>query len=199
MTTVIVVALSTGLAYAIARLEWRLQKVALAYVLTGLLIPVYAALIPLYIYLHHVVNILGPRLTLVIPYIALGLPVSVLSRGGFVRHLPYELEEAAVLDGCSTLQLLVRIIMPVSLPAIAVAATFTFLACWNELLFALVFLNFPGQQTAPVSLLRFTGTFGNNWVFELAGITLAVIPTLVIYLGLQRYIMEGVLRGSSVG
>jgi raffinose/stachyose/melibiose transport system permease protein len=199
VTTVIVVALSTGLAYAIARLEWRLQRIALVYVLTGLLMPVYAALIPLYIYLHHVEGLLGPRLTLVIPYIALGLPVSVLILVGYFRQLPNELEEAAVLDGCSTLQLLVRVVMPVSLPAIAVAATFTFLACWNELLFALVFLNFPNDQTAPVSLLRFTGTFGNNWVFELAGITLAVIPTLVIYLGLQRYIMEGVLRGSSVG
>ncbi len=199
VTTAIVVALAAGLAYAIARLEWRLQRVALVYVLSGLLMPVYAATIPLYIYLHHIIGFLGPRLTLVIPYIALGMPTSVLILVGYFRQLPDELEEAAVLDGCSTLALLRRVILPVSLPAISVAATFTFLACWNELMFALVFLNFPDQQTAPVSLLRFTGTFGNNWVYELAGITLAIIPTLIIYLGLQRYIMEGVLRGSSVG
>lgn len=199
VATVITIALSSGFAYAVARMEWRLQRVALVYVLSGLLIPVYAALVPLYIYLHPVSEVIGPRLTLVIPYIALGMPVSVLLLSSYFRQLPNELEEAAILDGCSTATLLLRIILPVSLPSVVVAATFTFLTCWNELLFALVFLNYPAEQTAPLSLLKYTGTFGNNWVFELAGITLAVIPTLLIYLGLQRYIMEGMLRGASIG
>lgn len=199
VATVITIALSSGFAYAVARLEWRLQRVALVYVMSGLLIPVYAALVPLYIYLHPISEVIGPRLTLVIPYIALGMPVSVLLLTSYFRQLPNELEEAAVLDGCSTPRLLLRIILPVSLPSVVVAATFTFLTCWNELLFALVFLNYPAEQTAPLSLLKYTGTFGNNWVFELAGITLAVIPTLLIYLGLQRYIMEGMLRGASIG
>ena len=199
LTTAIVLVLSSGLAYAIARLEWKLQKIALGYVLSGLLMPVYAALVPLYIYLHPVEAVLGPGVTLVIPYIALGMPVSVLLLVGYFRQLPYSLEEAALLDGATTLQTLVRIIVPISLPSVVVAATFTFLNCWNELLFALVFITAPGEQTAPVSLLQYTGTFGNNWVFELAGITLAVIPTLLIYLGLQRHIMEGMLKGASVG
>ena len=199
VATVITIALSAGFAYAVARLEWRLQRIALVYVMSGLLIPVYAALVPLYIYLHPVSDVIGPRLTLVIPYIALGMPVSVLLLTSYFRQLPAELEEAAVLDGCSIPTLLLRIVLPISLPSVVVAATFTFLNCWNELLFALVFLNYPDEQTAPLSLLRYTGTFGNNWVFELAGITLAVIPTLLIYLGLQRYIMEGMLRGASVG
>lgn len=199
VATVITIALSACFAYAVARMEWRLQRVALVYVMTGLLIPVYAALVPLYIYLRPVSDLIGPRLTLVIPYVALGMPVSVLLLTSYFRQLPNELEEAAVLDGCSTPALLLRIILPVSLPSVVVAATFTFLNCWNELLFALVFLNYPADQTAPLSLLKYTGTFGNNWVFELAGITLAVIPTLLIYLGLQRYIMEGMLRGASIG
>lgn len=199
LATAVTIVLSGAFAYAVARMEWRLQRIALGYVIAGLLMPVYAALVPLYIYLHPVSEVIGPRLTLVIPYIALGMPVSVLLLTQYFRQLPNELEEAAILDGCSTPQLLRRIIMPVSLPSVVVAATFTFLAAWNELLFALVFLNYPSDQTAPLSLLRYTGTFGNNWVYELAGITLAVIPTLLIYLGLQRYIMEGMLRGSSVG
>jgi raffinose/stachyose/melibiose transport system permease protein len=199
LATAITIVISAGFAYAVARMEWRLQRVALIYVMSGLLIPVYSALVPMYIYLHPVAQVIGPRLTLVVPYIALGMPVSVLLLTGYFRQLPNELEEAAILDGCTTFQMIRRVIIPVSLPSVVVAATFTFLACWNELLFALVFLTFPGEQTAPLSLLKYTGTFGSNWVLELAGITLAVIPTLIIYLGLQRYIMEGMLRGASVG
>lgn len=198
VTTIVVLLLSTGLAYAIARLEWRLQRLALMYVLSGLLMPVYAALVPLYIYLHGLSNLLGARVALVVPYIALGLPVSVLMLTGYFRGLPLELEESAALDGCSLWRALIHIIVPVSLPAFAVAGTFTFVSAWNELLFALVFLTLPGDQTVAVSLLRFTGQFGTDWVLVLSGITLAVVPTFIVYLLLQRKIMEGFLMGAVV-
>lgn len=102
------------------------------------------------------------------------------------------------MDGSSPGYALYKVILPVSSPALTVTRIFAFINAWNELFFALIFLTYPGQQTLPVALLSYQGTYGTDWPHELAAITWAVLPTSIVYVLLQRKLMEGVLRGSLV-
>jgi raffinose/stachyose/melibiose transport system permease protein len=193
LSTVVVIAITAMAAYPLSRMQWRFRKVAIAYFGLGLIIPVYAALVPLYVMLAPLENSIGAQPTLAIVYLAVGIPISTVLLMGYMSKVPSEIEEAAVIDGCSLFGVLWRVILPVAGPGIGVAATFTFLQMWNELLFALVFLQSADQQTIPVALQQYVGQYSTDWPAELAAITLALVPTLIIYLLLQRRLMSGVL------
>jgi raffinose/stachyose/melibiose transport system permease protein len=198
LSTVGVTIVTAMAAYPLARMRWALRKWVAAYFGMGLLVPVYAALIPLYLMLHGIAQHIGSRLSLAIVYLAVGIPVSIVLLIGYMSKVPAEIEEAAVVDGCTTFQVLWRIVLPVAAPGVGVSATFTFITMWNELLFALVFLNYPNQDTIPVGLQQYVGTYSSNWPAELSAITLAVVPTLLIYLLLQRRLMAGVLSAGGI-
>jgi len=198
LSTLAVIVVCALAAYPAARMEWRLRRPMIAYLSFGLLVPVYAALIPLYTMLQGLESQIGPQLTLAVVYMAIGIPIAFVILLGYFSQIPRELEEAALVDGCSTLRLIFRVLMPVAGPGIAVATSFTFIAMWNELLLALVFLTYGNQQTIPLALLQYVGSYQSDWPSELAAITLAVIPTLAIYLVLQRRLMAGVLRDGGI-
>jgi raffinose/stachyose/melibiose transport system permease protein len=198
LATVAVVVITAMAAYPLSRMHWKLRKLAVAYFGLGLIVPVYAALIPLYVMLEGLESSIGPQLTLAIVYLAVGIPVSTVLLMGYMSKVPPEIEEAAVMDGCSVFTVLWRVILPVAGPGIGVAATFTFITMWNELLFALVFLTNANQQTIPVALQQYVGQYSTDWPAELAAITLALVPTLIIYLVLQRRLMAGVLSAGGI-
>jgi len=198
LSSVVVIAITAMAAYPLSRMQWRFRRAVLAYFALGLIVPVYAALVPLYIMLAPLENAIGAQATLAIVYLAVGIPISTVLLMGYMSKIPSEIEEAAVIDGCSLFAVLWRIILPVSGPGIGVAATFTFLQMWNELLFALVFLQSANQQTIPVALQQYVGQFSTDWPAELAAVTLALVPTLIIYLLLQRRLMSGVLVAGGV-
>jgi raffinose/stachyose/melibiose transport system permease protein len=198
LSTIGVTIVTALAAYPLSRMRWKLRKWVAAYFGFGLLVPVYAALIPLYLMLHGIAGHIGSRLTLAIVYLAVGIPVSIVLLMGYMSKVPREIEEAAVVDGCTTFQVLWRIVLPVAAPGVGVSATFTFITMWNELLFALVFLTYPHQDTIPVGLQQYVGTYSSDWPAELAAISLAVIPTLIIYLFLQRRLMAGVLSAGGI-
>jgi raffinose/stachyose/melibiose transport system permease protein len=198
LSTVAVTVLTSMAAYPLSRMQWKLRKAAIAYFGLGLIVPVYAALIPLYVMLAGLETSLGPQLTLAIVYLAVGIPVSTVLLMGYMSKVPPEVEEAAVMDGCSLFSVLWRVILPLTGPGIGVSATFTFITMWNELLFALVFLTNANQQTIPVALQQYVGQYSTDWPAELAAVTLALIPTLIIYLVLQRRLMAGVLAAGGI-
>lgn len=198
LSTVVVILIASMAAYPLSRMQWRFRKVVIAYFGLGLIIPVYAALVPLYIMLAPLENSIGAQATLAIVYLAVGIPISTVLLMGYMSKVPSEVEEAAVIDGCSLFGVLWRVVLPVAGPGIGVAATFTFLQMWNELLFALVFLQSAGQQTIPVALQQYVGQFSTDWPAELAAVTLALVPTLIIYLLLQRRLMSGVLVAGGI-
>lgn len=198
LATVLVTVITAMAAYPLSRMTWRLRKFVVAYFALGLIIPVYAALIPLFVMLRGVEQSLGQRLTLVLVYLAVGIPVSTIILMGYMSRVPVEVEEAAVIDGCSLFGVLWRVILPVSGPGIGVSATFAFLGMWNELLFALVFINTANKMTIPVALQQYVGTYSTDWSAQLAAVTLALIPTLIIYLLLQRRLMAGVLAAGGI-
>lgn len=185
--------------FAISRMQWRLSNVALAFLLSGLMIPGHSTIIPLYLSLLPVIESFGARNAILVPYIAGTLPISVFIISSYMRSIPDSLEEAAVIDGCNIWQLFYKIIVPVSLPAIASVTIFNFLSVWNELMLGLVFLTKNTEQTLPLAMLRFSGRFGTQWSETLATVSIAIIPSILVYIVLQEKLIKGMTAGSVKG
>jgi len=196
------VLVSTSLAllasYGMARMRWRGSKAMMAFFLSGIMIPVHSTLIPLYVGLQPVRQI-DERLALLIPYIVFSLPTAIFLLSNYMRSIPRSLEEAAVMEGCSLYKSFLHIIVPVTSPAIATVTIFSFMGMWNELLFALVFLQRAVVQTLPLGILRFTGLYTTQWQPTLAAIVIAMLPSLLLYLVLQERIIRGMTAGSLKG
>jgi raffinose/stachyose/melibiose transport system permease protein len=190
--------LSLTASYALARLRWRGSKFMMAFFLSGIMIPVHSTLIPLYVTLRPLAK-LDERFALMIPYVVFGLPVAIFIISNYMKSIPLSLEEAAVIEGCSLIRSFFNIILPMTKPAIATISIFSFMGIWNELMFALVFLQRAVVQTLPLGILRFTGLYATQWQPTMAAIVIAMIPSLIIYSILQEKIIGGMTAGSLKG
>jgi raffinose/stachyose/melibiose transport system permease protein len=133
---------------------------------------------------------------LIPPYVAFGLPFQIFVMRGFFRMIPSELIEAARLDGASELGIFWRIMLPLSLPALATLFIIDTLGTWNEFLIALVLTSGDASRTVPVGLLRFQGEFASQYTQLMAGVLISVTPVIIIYIFLQRYLISGLTAGS---
>ena len=194
VSVTLIIALAAPAAYAFARMRFTGGELALGFILTGLLIPAHAVLIPLY-QLNAALGV-GDYLAIIGPYVAFGLPLSVLLMRAYFAEIPTELMEAAIIDGASHLRILWSIFMPIAKPAIATVAIFQAAWVWNELPFALVFIKEGAHYTLPVGLLSFQGEHIANWGAILAGVTIAVIPLMILYLLFQKHIVRGLTAGA---
>lgn len=185
--------------FAISRLKWRFSNVVLAFFLAGLMIPGHSTVIPLYLSLLPVIDTLGAKNAILIPYVAGTFPISIMIISSYMRSIPASLEEAAIIDGCNVFQLFYKIIVPVSLPAVATVTIFNFVGVWNELMLGLVFLTRNVDQTLPLAMLRFSGRFGTQWAETLATVSIGIIPSIVVYLILQDKLIKGMTAGSVKG
>ncbi|MGI5818307.1 MAG: carbohydrate ABC transporter permease [Armatimonadota bacterium] len=194
VSVAVIIALSAPAAYAFARLRFSGAQLALGFILTGLLIPAHAVLIPLY-QMNSALGV-GDYVAVIGPYVAFGLPLSVLLLRAYFVEIPPELMEAAIVDGAGHLRILWSIFMPIARPAVATVAIFQAAWVWNELPFALVFIQQVGHYTLPVGLLSFQGEHIANWGAILAGVTIAVVPLMVLYLVFQKHIVRGLTAGA---
>ncbi len=194
VSVAVIIALSAPAAYAFARLRFPGAAVILGFILTGLLIPAHAVLIPLY-QLNSALGV-GDYLAIIGPYVAFGLPLSVLLLRAYFVEIPRELMEAAIIDGAGHLRILWSVFMPIARPAVATVAIFQAAWVWNELPFALVFIQEAVHKTLPVGLLSFRGEHIANWGAILAGVTVAVVPLMILYLLFQRHIVRGLTAGA---
>jgi raffinose/stachyose/melibiose transport system permease protein len=196
ITTVITIILSAMAAYGIMRIPWKGSKLTLSFFLLGIMVPAHAYLVPVYITLLPLNDFLDPRVVLMIPYIAFGFPVSILIFTGYFSTLPRTLEEAAIIDGYSMIGIFFKIILPISMPAVATVGILSFISSWNELLYALIFLRQDEMQTIPVAILRVVGFASTDWSKVLASITITIIPTIIVYIFLQDKIVKGMTAGA---
>jgi len=194
VSVLIIIALSAPAAYAFARLRFTGSSLLLGFIMTGLLIPAHAVLIPLY-HINAALGV-GDYLAIIGPYVAFGLPLSVLLLRAYFVGIPEELMEAATLDGAGHLRILWSVFMPVARPAVATVAIFQAAWIWNELPFAMVFVAGSGHYTLPIGLLNFQGEHIANWGAILAGVTVSVIPLMVLYLVFQKHIIRGLTAGA---
>jgi raffinose/stachyose/melibiose transport system permease protein len=190
--------LAALLSYSLAKLRINLRRSILFLMLLGLTVPIFIAVVPIFTMLRQV-GLIDNIWGLIPPYLAFGLPFEVLILTGFFRRIPQELIEAARIDGASELRIFTRIVLPLSLPILVTVAVLDAVATWNELVMALVLLSSPGHRTVPLSLLNFQGQFTTDFPALCAGILIALLPILVAYGFLQRWIVSGLTAGAVKG
>jgi ABC-type glycerol-3-phosphate transport system permease component len=192
------VLISAMLGFALAKLRMKFRRTVMFAVFLGLTIPIYITIVPVFIVMcsagatDSLFGLLGP-------YLAFGIPFEVLVLQSFFRQLPDEIIEAARVDGAGNWRVFFTMILPLSLPALVTVAILDAVATWNEFLFALILLNSDAHKTIPVGLLNFQGQFANNNTGLAAGILIAVVPILIAYTLLQRWIVGGLTAGATKG
>ena len=184
--------------YAMTRLHWKGRKKMHGFFMLGLTIPIHAAIVPLYTTLSRL-SMLNTYWALIIPYSAFSLSMGILISIGFMGDIPYDLDEAAFLDGCGVWGIFVRVIAPLMLPAVSTVGIYTFLQCWNELMFATVFISKEAYKTLPVGIQGLSGQYTTEWGPIGAALALATIPTLIVYIFLSKQIQESFIAGAVKG
>ncbi|MCX7711772.1 MAG: carbohydrate ABC transporter permease [Clostridia bacterium] len=198
ISVVITILVGSMAAFAIKRLKWKLSGLVLAVFLLGVMIPIHSTLIPLFILFKNI-GFTDKYIALILPYVAFALPTSVFILTGFMGTFPREIEEAAVMDGCSMAGVFWRMIVPLSKSAIATITIFNFVSMWNELMFAMIFMSDPLKMTLPVSLTRFRGQYSTDWTVQLAAIMIMVLPSILVYMFLNDKIIESMTVGAVKG
>jgi len=189
LTVAGVVLFGAGAAYPLARCELATPRLLAVYLL-GLIVPSQAAVVPMFLLLRTL-HLLDTWWALVLPYIAWNLPFAVLVYYGFFRSQSREPEEAARLDGCEVLTLFTRVALPLAAPATGVVAVITALGTWNEFLFALLFVHSDSAKTLPLGLLAFSSAHMSDYGLTFAALALMSLPLLLLYVLVQRTLIEG--------
>jgi raffinose/stachyose/melibiose transport system permease protein len=182
-------------AYPLAKMTFRLNTPIFLFFLLGLAIPIHVTLLPIVIMVKQM-GIANTLWALIPPYVVFGLPLQILVMRGFFRTIPSELLEAARIDGASELHIFLRIMLPLSVPALATLFIIDALATWNELLIALVLISADEWRTVPVGLLHFQGEFSSQYTQMMAGVVIAMLPILALYIVFQRYLVSGITAGA---
>ena len=195
LITLIAAAMAT---YAMTRLVWKGRETMNKFFMLGLTIPIHAAIVPLYVVLGKV-HLLNSHAALIIPYSAFSLAMGILICTGFMGDIPYDLDEAAFLDGCGVWGIFCRVIAPLMVPAISTVGIYTFLQCWNELMFATIFNSKEAYKTLPVGVQSLAGQYSTEWGPIGAALAIATIPTLVVYVFLSKRIQDSFIAGAVKG
>ncbi len=198
--TVASVILSTAVsllaAYAFARTRSKVLLVLEGVFLSGLMLPVYLAILPLF-FMLDAVHMTSNLWSLVLVYSALGIPFSTFVLSSFFRQLPIELDEAARLDGAGPFATFWRVHVPLVRPAIATVIVFRFVPVWNDFFYPLILIRDQDTYTLPVGITRFFGEYQTDWSTLFAGLTLATIPLVVLFLAATKHIISGLTAGMS--
>jgi raffinose/stachyose/melibiose transport system permease protein len=192
------IAVAALAAYPLAKLKFRFSGPIFLFFLVGLAVPVQVALQPLVVMMKQL-GIANTLFALMPPYVAFGLPLQILVMRGFFRLVPSELIEAARVDGASEFTIFWRIMLPLSVPALAALAIIDALATWNEFLLALVLISDKDQRTVPLGLMQFQGEHSSQYTLLMAGVVISIVPVLIIFLFLQRYFVTGLTAGAVKG
>lgn len=199
VATIIVTLLVALLAtFALTRLIWKGRKTMNKFFMLGLTIPIHASIVPVYVTLSRL-HLLNTYAALIIPYAAFSLSMALLVCTGFMNEIPRELDESACIDGCGTWGIFLRIIAPLMKPAVATVGIYTFLQCWNELMFANIFISKSALKTLPVGIQALSGQYTTAWGPIGAALVVATFPTLFMYIFLSKKIQESFIAGAIKG
>ena len=197
-TAFIALAFSICAAYAFARFRFRGRDGAMFAFLLVQMFPGIIILVPYFMVMKSL-GLLNTSLGLILAYSVTALPLCVWMLKGFFDTIPRELEEAALLDGCNQFQVFWKIVLPLSLPAVAVTALFSFLAAWNEFLLALTFNSDEAMFTLPVGLASMIGDTGAAWGDFAAASLLVSLPVVILFIVFQKFLIQGLSAGSVKG
>jgi multiple sugar transport system permease protein len=178
-------------AYSFARLKWRGKKIAFYLLLSTMMLPYAVTLIPTFM-IWNWLGLVNTTAPLIVPAWFGASAFNIFLLRQFFMGIPGEIEEAALIDGASYLQIFFKIMLPLSKPALAVVAIFTFMATWNDFLGPLIYLNDPDKYTLAVGLAQFKGTFSSQWNYLMAASLVVIIPVIVLFFSCQKYFVKGI-------
>lgn len=201
-TTVISVALIVFfgfiVGYFLARIRFKGSKIIWLMLLMGMLIPVHSLLVPIYVVFNRT-GLSNQWFTLIIPYVAFGMPIAVFLCQSFIKEAPTALEEAASIDGCSFSGTLFKVIMPICKPIMITVAILQTFSCWNEFSFALVLIKDTALQTVPLAMTQFTGQFSSDYPKIMAAMLITMAPIVILYFAFSKQIIKGMVAGAVKG
>jgi multiple sugar transport system permease protein len=195
-TAVISTVIAVPAAYALARYRTRIGSIAIGWILVSQIFPFILIVIPVFIVLRDL-SLINTLPGLVLVYVVWSLPFTLWMLRGYATAIPTELEEAAAMDGAGKLAILTRVVFPLLVPGVVATATFAFISAWNEFFFALVIVQDPELQTAPLLLARYVGAEGSVNLGPLAAAALiTTLPTLIMFGLVQRKLVSGLMAGA---
>lgn len=198
-TAVITTLVALPAAYALARYRSRVRTVSIAWILVSQVFPFILIVIPVFIVLRNL-GLIDSLVGLVLVYVVWSLPFTLWMLQGYVAAIPADLEEAAATDGASQVAILRQVIFPLLLPGLVATSMFAFISAWNEFFFALVIIQTPSLQTAPLLLARYVGAEGSVNLGPLAATALlTTLPSLIVFAIVQRKLISGMLTGAVKG
>lgn len=198
VSVIVTVLFASFATFAITRMTWRFRKPVLGLFMVGIMIPVHATLIPLFqLFLN--LNLKDHPLSLVISYVAFNLPITILIMLGFYYALPREVEEAAVIDGCSANRLFLSITLPMTGSVLTTTAIINMVYNWNEFIFVNTFISSNAHKTLTVGIQNFIGRYITDWGAIGATLMISILPVLAAYIVLSDKIAEGMTAGSLKG
>lgn len=183
---------------AVARFKFRFRTSVLVMILIVQMVPLEALVIPLFVQAKSL-NLLDDLFGLVVVYVAFSLPFAIWTLRGFVAAVPFEIEEAAYVDGASWFQMFWRVLFPLVAPGLVATSVFSFITAWNEFIFAITFMNDQDKYTVAAGLRRFFTQYGTNWGAVMAGSTLITVPVMLFFVAVQRKLSAGLVAGAVKG
>ncbi|MFC0559138.1 carbohydrate ABC transporter permease [Halalkalibacter alkalisediminis] len=198
VTCILTVFLSALGAYGLSRFQFKGKTFLLIFCLGGLMLSPQVSLVPLYNLIQSF-GIHNTHLALILPYVAYRIPFTILLIRAYFLSIPKELEESAVLDGCTHVGVFFRIFLPLSVPILVTAMILTAYFSWNEFMFAIIFIDSESLKTIPAGLMQFRDALETNWGVLLAGLTISAAPIIILFLCMQKYFVRGLTSGSVKG
>lgn len=196
--TAIVIVLGSSAAYALARYQFRFNGAIYLFFLAGLLIPAKLALVPLFIQMKNM-GLLDSRIGLILVYAAGAMPAAVFIFTGFIRALPADLDNAARIDGAKEYQVFARIMLPLIVPVTGIVGIYSAIPIWNDFLLPLVFIRDTSKMTIMQGISVFFGEYGADWGALFAGLTMAALPLIILYVILSGKFIKGLTAGATKG
>lgn len=196
--TVITVVLGSLVTFAITRMKWKGSSLVLGLFMVAMMIPVHSTLIPLFS-MFNKIGLTDHPLSLVLSYVAFNMPITIMILLGFYYALPKEVEEAAVIDGCSVNRMFFRIVLPMTSSVIATTGIINMIYNWNEFIFVNTFISSDQYKTLTVGVQNFIGQYTTDWGAIGATLMISILPILVAYMFLSDRIVEGMAAGAVKG
>lgn len=195
---IVILICALGAGFILGRYNFKGNALVFGFILTGMLIPAKLAILPLFIQLKWM-NLLDSHIGLILVYSSGALPAAVFIMSGFFRSLPSDLDNAARIDGASEFQLLTRVLAPLVRPGMAIVAIYSAIPIWNDFFLPLVFLQSPENKTIMQGLTVFFGQYASQWGVLFAGLTMAALPLIILYLILSEQFIKGLTAGAVKG
>jgi raffinose/stachyose/melibiose transport system permease protein len=182
-------------AFGVSRYQYRLRTWVYMLFLSGIMLPLKAAIIPLFLIIKNL-GLMDNPVSIILIFIAMGLPSTVFILSGFMKTIPMDLEYAARIDGCNDWMIYRRIVMPITKSAIALVTIYNAVPIWNDFFFPLVFIQSDRLKTVPLGLSGFFGQYSTNWSLLFSGLSIAILPMLTLYLFMSKYFIRGMTAGA---